>query len=235
MPKSAADFSAKKTGLKKTVKPVKKPAIHGPAEPEEEEVVILKLSSIDTTAGTQARVTLDSEVIQEYADIITECRRLDKSLPFPPVDVFRLASGKSILADGFHRDFAHERAGEKEIACILHVGTLEDAIEFAAGSNFTHGLRRTNADKLNAVKMLFASSFHAKMSNVQLAAIAHVSESFVREHRPANAPAVRTVTRRGQEIEMNTSNIGTPGLVQIKDRDETPSTPEPPEVPSTHA
>ena len=59
------------------------------------------------------------------------------------------------LACGFHRYFAHKKAGFLDVECDVRTGTLREAQLYSLGTNSTHGMRRTNGDKRKSVmKML---------------------------------------------------------------------------------
>ena len=106
----------------------------------------IKYLSIDriSTNQLQIREKLDSDVVAEYAEVLTGGKKL------PPVLVF--FDGTSFfLADGFHRLQAARQLKVSRIACDVHEGTFEDARWAACGANVDHGLRRTNADKRRAV------------------------------------------------------------------------------------
>ena len=52
------------------------------------------------------------------------------------------------------------------------------------GENDKHGLRRTNADKRNAVRVMLEDEEWSKLSNCQIAEMCHVHEKLVRRMRP---------------------------------------------------
>ena len=104
----------------------------------------LNLSDIRTDGGTQARAGIDQAVVAEYAVAIGE------GADFPPLVVF--SDGEELwLVDGFHRLAAYRAAGVEEVDCLLKHGTQRDAVLWSVGANSTHGLRRSNQDKRNAV------------------------------------------------------------------------------------
>ena len=108
----------------------------------------ISLSTIRIDSGTQMRVNQNNHVVDEYAE------QLANGAEFPPVTVF--TDGIEYwLADGFHRYFAHLKAGLDTIACEVRQGTLHAALEYACRANQTHGLQRTNADKRRAVEEYF--------------------------------------------------------------------------------
>jgi hypothetical protein len=112
------------------------------------------------TAGLQARVRLDPETVDAYVEA------LERGVRFPPLVVFypRPEEGRPpdefewyFLADGFHRLEAYKRVGRKLVEVEVHQvdgDARRSALLYAVGANDTHGLRRTNADKRHAVKML---------------------------------------------------------------------------------
>lgn len=107
----------------------------------------LFLRQIRTDGGTQTRVGLDLDTVEEYVEA------LKAGCVFPPIIVF--FDGKSYwIADGWHRLEAHRQAGMKAINVDLRKGTQRDAILFACQANVTHGLKRSNADKRKAVLVL---------------------------------------------------------------------------------
>jgi hypothetical protein len=102
----------------------------------------IKLSEIDRKAGTQTRATINPATVEEYAQAMKD------GAAFPPVVLF----GK-ILADGFHRIAAAEIAKLKDFPADIRIGSKTDALAYALSANGAHGLRRTNADKKNAVRL----------------------------------------------------------------------------------
>lgn len=191
-------------------------------------IMMLRLADIDTRQGTQTRHCLNQAVIEDYAEKIRTSRVEGTKNPLPPCGVVRDATGKLILAAGFHRFSAHQLAGETEIECEVTQGDLDAAKIIALDSNNAHGLQPNDADKRQQVLVAFTLPGAERMSNVQLAKIAHVSESLVRGMR-TNAPTERTIIRNGKEVTMNTANIGTP-----KPPEEYPAKPTIPVVESQH-
>lgn len=137
--------------------------------------MILKLSEVLTTAGTQIRASIDSNTVDEYAQAMQ-----DATQKFPPVVVFH-DGNRYILADGFHRVMAASRNGFLDIEADVRKGTKADALRFALGANAVHGLKRTNADKRRSVELALAE--WPKLSNRELAKLCAVSDPFVGEVR----------------------------------------------------
>jgi hypothetical protein len=92
----------------------------------------IKLSFITIDAGTQARDKINQDVVNDYAQLLGE------GTIFPPVVVF---GEKNILADGWHRYFAHRAAGFKEIEIDSREGDVRDAIFYGFGANKQRGLQ----------------------------------------------------------------------------------------------
>ena len=139
-------------------------------------IVNLPLESICTDRGTQMRLTTSEEIIEEY------CGDLDS---LPPITVFKVGD-EYILVDGFHRRDAFERSGRDTIPCVIIVGSLEEAIEYACCANGAHGLRRTDDDKRNAVETFFTILGNDALSNSEVARRLKVSVPFVQKVRDSN-------------------------------------------------
>ena len=64
----------------------------------------MKLTEITVDSKLQGRCKLNQEVVDEYSETLREGGKL------PPVKVFRIGS-RYHLVDGWHRYFAHKKAG----------------------------------------------------------------------------------------------------------------------------
>ena len=163
----------------------------------------IKLDDIITTAGTQMRVQLNIDAVEEYM-------QADK---LPPVTVFD-DDGKLYLADGFHRFEAKLRNNEEHIQCKVEKGTLREAILFAVSANAEHGVRRTNADKRRSVETLLRDDEWGSWSGREIARICHVDEGTVRNIRKALTAELPQLeerkfkTKSGTTTTMRTENIG---------------------------
>lgn len=139
------------------------------------DIKFLPITSIEATAGTQARVSLSQETIDEYARLIKE------GVILPPIKVFtEKGSERHILADGFHTLKASAKAGLTKIAVNQEEGTMHDALIYALGANHDHGLPRSRADKRNAVLMALKDPEVSELSNRKVAEICRVSKDLVR-------------------------------------------------------
>ena len=147
-------------------------------------MTMIKLNKIRIDGGTQIRVRLSEEAVQEYADAMKEGVKL------PPVIVF-FDGSEHWLADGFHRFHAHKKISADAIQVEQRPGTRREAVAYSLGANRTHGLRRTNEDKRNAVETALADEEWAQWSDRKIANLCGVTHPFVASVR---APKVVTVT-----------------------------------------
>jgi ParB-like chromosome segregation protein Spo0J len=147
----------------------------------------------------RARVVLTDEAVAEYAAAMKSGAR------FPPIVVFD--DGETLwLADGHHRVQAARRAGLEEVLAEEYKGGRRDALLYACGANAAHGVRRTNADKRFAVRLMLRDEEWCKWSSREIARRCAVDEGLVRKVRrelsaddPQIAPAKRRV-RRGTTV-----------------------------------
>ncbi|MEI8373470.1 MAG: hypothetical protein WCJ35_11640 [Planctomycetota bacterium] len=141
----------------------------------------LSLDKIKRARDVQPRVAMDNNVVKDYAE------RVEAGEKFPPVDVF-FDGETHWAADGFHRLAGHEKAGRKQIDCIVHPGTKADAQWHALQSNKDHGLRRSVDDKKRAVLMAFEHPKGKDMSDRRIADVVGVSPTMVAKYRPKPEP-----------------------------------------------
>jgi len=129
---------------------------------------------IEATTATQVRTSLHKDVIELYQNDIVN------GAIMPPVIVFaENGSSRNILADGFHRLLATINAGKEEIEVIVHEGGMHEALAYALSANRTHGLRRTNADKINAVKLALKDPEFSQLKQGEIADLCGVSRETV--------------------------------------------------------
>ncbi len=136
-------------------------------------VKTLKLTDIRLDGATQQRAKIPKDGVEEYAKLM----KLD-NVEFPPVVVF--FDGKdNWLADGFMRYEARKSCLRTDIEAEIRHGTKRDAILFSVGANAGHGLKRTNADKRKAVRVLLNDEEWRKLSARQIAKLAGVHHDLV--------------------------------------------------------
>lgn len=107
----------------------------------------IRLDIVRTDGGTQPRGEINHEWIAEIAEAIERGEEL------PPVVIFHDGTDYW-LADGFHRYGAHKKLRRAKLEADIRQGTRRDAQLYSCGTNATHGLRRSNADKRRAVETL---------------------------------------------------------------------------------
>ena len=97
--------------------------------------------------GAQMRVEMKPDIVREYADDMAA------GAVFPLVEVYYDGS-IYWLAEGYHRVEAARLLERETIDAEVLDGGERDAILRGIGSNASHGLRRTQADKRRAVERL---------------------------------------------------------------------------------
>ena len=163
----------------------------------------IKLSLITIDAGTQARQKINQDVVNEYAQLLTE------GAVFPPIIVF---GEKNILADGWHRFFAHRAAGIKEIEIDSREGDVRDAIFYGFGANKSRGLQMNQEDTRSIIGRLLMDNEWAKLGDRKIADHVGVSSTTVLRLRQAmegdgklEKANTKTYVRQGKEIEVDVS------------------------------
>lgn len=171
----------------------------------------LPITKIVTDEVIQARTGINLSAVADYAEAMAQ------GDAFPPLVVFQHKS-TYWLADGFHRLKASQEAGLEKVVVTVHRGTRRDALLYAIGANAHHGLRRTNADKRKAVRMLLSDKQWSKWSDRTIAKKANVSNRFVSTIRGELTVNVHSesdkrhyVTKHGTVTQMETAKIGTKG------------------------
>ncbi len=126
--------------------------------------------------GAQMRVEMNPDVVREYADDMAAGAIL------PPVVVYYDGTNYW-LGDGFHRVEAARKLERDAINAEVLEGGERDAILCGVGSNASHGLRRTQADKRRAVERLLRDEEWSTWSNRKIAKAARVDHKTVEKVR----------------------------------------------------
>jgi len=166
----------------------------------------IKLTDIKVDFELQSRETINTSVVQDYAEFIREGGKM------PPITAF-YDGEQYYVADGWHRYFAHKVSAFPEIEANIIEGTRREAILFSLGANDEHGLRRTNADKRKAVNTLLQDIEWSEWNDSEIARKCKVSSMFVGKVRKEvigedDVPAQRKVMRGDTEYVMDTGRIG---------------------------
>ena len=126
--------------------------------------------------GAQMRVEMKPDVVREYADDMAA------GAVFPLVEVYYDGS-IYWLAEGYHRVAAARLLERETIDAEVLDGGERDAILRGIGSNASHGLRRTQADKRRAVERLLRDEEWGKWSDRKIAEAAKVDHKTVAKVR----------------------------------------------------
>ena len=170
------------------------------------EIKLIQLSFVRLDGQTQYRDLVDQDMVKEYAD------RMRDDVEFPPVRC--TFDGKHYwLWDGFHRYFAAQDAGIRDIHVELTHGTQEDAQDFALGANGTHGLPRNNATKRKQVEAALSMERHAQKSDREIARLCDVSHPFVASIRNPEVKEKQTKNRDASSAKRLESDSIHPGDV----------------------
>jgi len=154
----------------------------------------MKLNQLTIDGGTQSRIKIIQEAVNEYAEALKGGAR------FPPVLAY-YDGIKYYLTDGYHRYFAHQKAGIKDIEVQIVNGTLRDAILRSFSVNAENGRHRTNEDKRNAIQSMLNDFEWQFWNDTEIAKACRVSAPLVNLVRGGVKPEVVKVTRNGKVFE----------------------------------
>jgi hypothetical protein len=97
---------------------------------------------------------------------------------FPPIIIFQEGEN-NYIGDGHHRVYACIKIGAPSIECEVNTGGVRQAKLYSTGSNFDHGLTRSNADKERAVAMLLDDIEYGEWADDKIAKHVHVDRKTV--------------------------------------------------------
>ena len=165
---------------------------------------LLNIADIRIDGGTQTRVKLIQEKVDEYAELMKD------GIKFPPVVVFY--DGKDYwMSAGFHRYFGNRKIGNTTIECEVIEGTVRDAKLYAYGAN-KHGLPHSPEENRLIVLELLKDPEWCTWTNAQIAKHIGISAMTVGRIKKANEvvePEEKTyVNKHGQESKIKTKNLG---------------------------
>ena len=176
----------------------------------------MSCDNIEATKATQVRTKLSKEVIDAYRE------DLEAGAIFPPIICFaEESSQRIILSDGFHRLYATIHAGHEEIEVELHEGGRHEALVYALGANTGHGLRRSNADKINAVRLALQDPEISQRTQQEIADICRVTRQTVnrishREHLDENEQEGVTKLQEPEENSPDDIRPSRPAPTQVE-------------------
>jgi regulator of replication initiation timing len=182
----------------------------------------LNLLTIKIDGGTQARVSLNQDVVKEYAESMRE------GDVFPPITVF-FDGSEYWLADGFHRYFATKANSITSIEAEVKNGTLDDAILFAFSANSKRGLSMTFEDNRNIIYAMLRHPEWSKWTNTAIAKHIGVSSMTVGRvkatmEKKDDEPTVKKfIDKSGNEATVDTSKLKTKQKIKKPDVSTAPS------------
>src|SRR5262249_4685247 len=122
-----------------------------------------------------------------------------------------------LLTNGFHRVAGAERNGSAKISAHIRSGTMDEAVLAAVRAGAYEGLKRTNKDKLKAVKALLATDGGSGNSHQMIADTAGGSQRVVSKLRRSTQ----------NKTELPPTRIGKDGKSRSNQRRKTTSTAPP--------
>jgi len=176
----------------------------------------LNLLTIKIDGGTQARVSLNQDVVKEYAESMRE------GAVFPPITVF-FDGSEYWLADGFHRYFATKANAITSIEAEVKNGTLDDAILFAFSANGKRGLSMTAEDIRNIIYAMLRHPEWSQWTNTAIAKHIGVSSMTVgrvkatMEKKPDEPTVKKYIDKSGKESTVDTSKLATKQKIKKPD------------------
>lgn len=193
----------------------------------------LNLGVIRLDGETQARVSLDSQLVTQYAEAMGD------GDAFPPIVVFHDGSDYW-LADGFHRYHATKQQGYASIEAEIKIGTREEAQIYAFGANARRGLS-TNPEDIRSIIIRMLK--HPISSGWTLGEIArHVGVSKMTVSRvksnlqPKEESTKKTYQRKdGKEVTIDTAKNKTKKTAAPKEEEPAPQPEQPQDERTTSA
>lgn len=156
------------------------------------------IDAIDLEAKTQTRRKNDKARIARYADAMRGGEK------FRPVVLIELASGKRVIADGWHRVLAAIEAGIIEITAVIIRGSEELARAISGAFNSRHGLNYSASEEKNravaAIEKHKVALLAGKISCRAIARIEGLTHTAINKYKPLvlggpTLPAVGNASR----------------------------------------
>lgn len=107
---------------------------------------------------------------------------IEEGVDIPPVVLYQLGD-ELVLADGWHRYAAHQRAGKNKIRADIYEGDREDAVAHAGAANVGDKLGLTASEKVRFLRALLKLPKYAKGSDRALARMCGTSPSTVAKYK----------------------------------------------------
>ena len=155
---------------------------------------VVPLADLTDDARFQSRTRTDTGTVDDYKESMAG------GAVMPPITV-ALVDGVMFIVDGWHRVQAARELGYEEIEAEIIAMTDSEAMWRAAAANQSHGLRRSNADKIRSVEMVLTIPNTETMSDREIARRIGVSHEFVRQHRMRDEEGSESVDETDEESE----------------------------------
>lgn len=127
----------------------------------------------------QSRTRTQADAVLEYSELL----KAGIIMPAIRVALISAYQPKYVVLDGHHRVEAAKACGFTDIMAEIYTLTDSQAVMLSATANQTHGIRRSNADKVRSVEMVLGLPESSEMSDREIAAHIGVSHEFVRSRR----------------------------------------------------
>jgi hypothetical protein len=172
----------------------------------------LKLKQITLDVELQPREDIDRDLIATYAEAMLVADQ------FPPVVVFRNGSDENLLADGWHRYYAHQALKRPEIEAEVLDGDREAALRYSLQANATHGRPRSELTIKRAYMTACGAGLIDPANQEAVTAVLRVgqraADELTREAREVRKGAVRSLAlalaARGVSQRKIAERIGVP-------------------------
>jgi len=161
--------------------------------------MIININTINIAKSYQSREEIDQEMVDEFAESMLHG---DK---FPPVLIY-VVNGEKLVADGFHRFFAHKKNNKTSIEVDERVSDMDSYILKCTSANNNHGKRPTTKDKIKSLERILLLDEVSLWQDKDIARHIGVSVSFVYKHREKKPEAIK-YERGGKNISRPTKNI----------------------------
>ena len=165
-------------------------------------MAILKLDKVKLDGGTQFRESINQDKVNEYKQLMLE------DVVFKPIEV--VFDGEHYyLVDGFHRYFAMESMGMKQVDVDYKPGSQEDAQDLALGANSKHGKRPSTATRRNKVQSALSLERHKNKSDREIAKLCEVSHPFVASIRNEKVKEQQKINSKNHKEKVKNGNNST--------------------------
>jgi len=160
---------------------------------EPRKIMIININTINIASSYQAREEIDQDMVETFAENMLHG---DK---FPPILIY-VVNGEKLIADGFHRYFAHKKNNKTSIEVDERTADMDTYILKCTSANNKHGKRPTHKDKIRSLeRILKIDEVSTLWLDKDIARHLDVSTSFVYKHRE-NKPEAVTYDRGGKKV-----------------------------------